>query len=388
MLGSLDVLANGWAEGGRRAIGFPGATDMSFPHLAEVLTGQPLNNVGDPWTEGLYANHSKPLERFVIDTIAGLLRAPEQHWGYVTPGASEGTLAGLLEARTRYPDAVVYHSSAAHNSVRKAARILSMPAIEVRAVSTGEMDYPDLARQVGAHRDRAVIVVANVGTTMTEAVDDLRVITQILDQQQVTRRFIHCDAALTGIPLALLPAKARPGFDFADGADSIVVSGHKFLGVPMPCGIFVARRDRQPVTLLDPVSYTGVADTPIGCSRNGHTPLYIAHVLHSLGVDGLRRRADDARVLAAYAQQRLANIGWHAWRHPYAFTVVLDTPPTPVERRWNLPSEGGWSHVICMPGVTVAQIDEFVADIATAVAGPRKLAPAHQAPEQSLVVVS
>jgi glutamate/tyrosine decarboxylase-like PLP-dependent enzyme len=50
--------------------------------------------------------------------------------------------------------------------------LLAMRAITVRTGSTGEMDYGDLRRVLGQHRDRAAIVVANIGSTMTEAVDD------------------------------------------------------------------------------------------------------------------------------------------------------------------------------------------------------------------------
>ena len=34
----------------------------------------------------------------------------------------------------------------------------------------------------------------------------------------------------------------RPAWDFEDGADSIAISGHKFIGAPIPCGTVLARR--------------------------------------------------------------------------------------------------------------------------------------------------
>jgi histidine decarboxylase len=71
--------------------------------------------------------------------------------------------------------------------------------------------------------------------------------------------------------------------------------------------------------------------------------------------------------MAAYAHAQLTGIGWEAWRNELAFTVVLKTPPTSVTNRWVLAnSDDGWSHVVCMPGVTSRQIDAFVRDLAAA----------------------
>jgi histidine decarboxylase len=115
------------------------------------------------------------------------------------------------------------------------------------------------------------------------------------------------------------------------------------------------------------VDYIASVDTTITGSRSGHTPLLLWYALARYGVDGLRARAEAARRLAAYTQARLTEIGWEAWRNPHAFTVVLKTPPPAVTSRWVLANgSDGWSHVICMPGVTAAQIDRFVGDVASA----------------------
>src|SRR5262249_50614567 len=98
-------------------IGYPGATDLAFPELADLMCGHLLNNVRDPYTDGHGRNHTKRFERDVIDTLADWLHAPLGHWGYVTSGASEGTFHALDEAAQTYPDLVVYTSAAAHYSV-------------------------------------------------------------------------------------------------------------------------------------------------------------------------------------------------------------------------------------------------------------------------------
>ncbi|MFC7483046.1 pyridoxal-dependent decarboxylase [Luedemannella flava] len=321
--------------------------------------------MGDPFDLGHGRNHTKQVEQQVINTIADLLRAPASRWGYVTTGSTEGNLHALDAAWQTYPDVVVYTSTAAHYSVAKAARMLKLPLIMVRADDTGQMDYDDLAGQLSLRRDRAAIIVATAGTVMTEAVDNVTRIVEICHTMAITRRLVHVDAALSGIPLALLPDAERPAFDFTAGATSIVISGHKFLSTLMPCGVLVyAQPPHTPLHAR--VAYTGSVDSTISGSRSGHTPLILWHVLQTLGTEGLRARAQASRDLAAYTHAQLGQVGWEATRNPYAFTVVLRTPPAAVRDKWVLADDGQYSHIVCAPGITQVQIDDFLTDLQAA----------------------
>lgn len=346
----------------RTNIGFPGAVDFDYTALLPFF-GYLLNNVGDPFTGSAGHAHTMDLERDVVTAFADLLGAPPQdRWGYVTTGGTEGNLYGLYLARSLYGEGLVYYSEAAHYSIPKVLERLRMPAVAIRADTYGEIDYLDLRAELRNHRDRPAIIVATIGTTMTEAVDDVVRIRAILRDLAVHHSYVHSDAALAGVPLALLERTQRPGFDLADGADSVCVSGHKFIGSPFPCGLLLTRsslRDR----IGRPVDYIGSVDATAGGSRSGHAPLLLWYALRHHGLDGLRGRAERSRELAAYAVRRLTGIGVKAWRHPYAFTVVLPTPPPAVTDRWTLATEGERSHLICMPGITVEQVDAFVQDM-------------------------
>jgi histidine decarboxylase len=284
----------------------------------------------------------------------------------VTGGATEGTLYGLWLARRLHPRAVVFHSTASHPSVAKAIDVLGMRSVVLRADEHGELDYADLADQVGRRRHRPIIVVANVGTTMTEAVDDVRQILGVLDAAAVPagRRFVLADAALSGIPLALLDPTDRPGFDLADGADAVVVSGHKFLSTPMPCAVVVVKASTMgraaPI-----VAYTGSPDTTISSSRNGHAALAVWYALTLLGREGLAARVRRSRELATYLHTRLGELGWPAWRRPNAMTVTLATPPAAVRAGWALASQDGRSHIVCVPGVARERLDTLLTDLTT-----------------------
>jgi histidine decarboxylase len=359
----------------RYDIGYPGATDLTFPGLAEIVTGQLLNNVGDPWDDGHGRNHTKQFERQVVGTVADLLGAPRGWWGYVTTGSTEGTLHALDEAGQTYPDAIVYTSTAAHYSVAKAARLLKMPLVRLPVDARGRMDVVELHRELKRRRQRPAVIVATAGTTMTEAVDDVGLITELCEQLGITRRRLHVDAALSGIPLAMLPDDERPEFDFGAGATSMVVSGHKFLSTLMPCGVLVHARQPRGAS-GNRVSYTGSADSTITGSRSGHTPLLLWWALSTLGMDGLRRRARASRELAVYTHAQLRELGWPTRLNRNAFTVTLDEPPPPVLAKWVLASDRGTAHIVCMPGVGRDQIDEFVGDLgkALAVGGARRAA--------------
>ncbi len=367
LIAELDALTARLEAARPFNIGFPGAIDFDYAPLAPLFAHQLLNNVGDPDIDGIAANHTKAMEREVVSFVADLLRAPaDDRWGYVTTGASEGTLYALHLARSLYPGAVIYHSEAAHASVAKAIELLGMPQVVVCADEHGELDYDDLASQIACRRDRPAVVVANIGTTLTEAVDDVRRISAVLDGLAVYRRFVHADAALSGIPLALLDPSQRPGFDFADGADSLIVSGHKFIGSPMPCGVVVVKASHRS-RLAPSLAYTGSPDVTITGLRSGHAALVLWYALRRFGIEGLRTRAEQCRELAAYTHGRLVGIGWSAHRHEHAFTVVLKTPPAPVTDRWVLASHGEASHIVCMPGITRKQIDAFVPDLRAAI---------------------
>ncbi|HZM83127.1 MAG TPA: pyridoxal-dependent decarboxylase [Candidatus Limnocylindrales bacterium] len=345
----------------RRDIGYPGGRDLDFGELSDLLCGELLNNVGDPYDIHGHA-HTKQIEQQVIDIVGDWLDAPPSRWGYVTTGSSEGTLHALDEAWQAWHDVVVYTSTAAHYSVAKAARLLKLPLVMIATDEAGRMNTADLAAELGRRRHHPAIVVATAGTTMTEAIDDVAQISATMDRLAITRRRIHVDAALSGLPLALLPEADRPGFDFTAGATSMVVSGHKFLATLTPCAVLLYA-DAPHLITGRRIRYTASADTTITGSRSGHTPLLLWYSLTRLGADGHRRRAQAARNLAAYTHQRLLDLGWETRRNPHAFTVVLRSPPAAVHDNWILADDGAWAHIITMPGIDQSQIDDFLSDL-------------------------
>jgi histidine decarboxylase len=355
-------------------LGFPGWSSPLPEELIPFFSHE-LNNYGDPMVDPVFSWHAKDVERDVIRTLAELFSGGrEGHWGYVTSGSSEAILYGLWLGRLLHPSAKVYYSRAAHPCVLKSACILDREAVEVPTDARGEMDYSALRERLRSGGPTSAIVLATIGTTLTEAVDDVRQIGRALAECGVRRYYIHADGALSAIPLAA-SSTLPPAFGIhSRGADSISISGHKFLGTPFPCGVLITRAaHRGLVPRL--AGYTGSSEPTLTSSRSGHAALILWHRLRSLGLEGLRRRAEQTRACAEHAEHLLRGVGWEAWRsQPYACTVVLRAPPQRVLQRWPLPTLDGWAHLVCTPGVTRQRIERFVAELcaeATVLGAPR-----------------
>ncbi len=358
---TLETLGQQLRERTEHFLGYPVSKDFDYSELLPFLQ-YPLNNLGDPFVDSTYAVDTRDAEKEVVQFFAELFRAPANNWwGYVTNGGSEGNLYGLYLARELYPDAMVYYSEATHYSVHKNLHLLQMSSIVIRSQENGEIDYEDLRDTIQLNRHKPVIILANIGTTMTEARDDVRRIKQILKDMAVKNHYIHADGALSGTYSAFIDP--RPAFDFADGVDIIAISGHKFIGSPMPCGVVVAKKSNRD-RIARSVAYIGSMDTTITGSRNGHSPLFLWYAIRKYGIEGLKARALHSLDTAAYAEQQLKALGLDAWRNPNAITVVFPEPPEAIRQKWQLASEQGFSHIICMPNVSRAQIDAVVTEIA------------------------
>lgn len=152
---------------------------------------------------------------------------PEQSWGYVTNGGTEGNMFGCYLARELFPEGTLYYSQETHYSVAKIIRLLRIKAKEIPTQPTGEIDCDKLAEQIVGDGECHPIIFANIGTTMKGAVDDIGAIQRRLSAIGIPRQdyYLHADAALSGMILPFLDD--APAFSFADGIDSISVSGHK-----------------------------------------------------------------------------------------------------------------------------------------------------------------
>ena len=357
--GRLDRLLSQIRSSGERQVGYPTNQTFDYSPLYPFL-GYSLNNVGDPLHESNYWANTHEIERDVIDYFARLMHIePNEAWGYVTSGGTEGNMYGLYLARELFPNAMFYFSEDTHYSVLKNVRVLNARYIMIKRQENGEIDYRDLYEMINVNRDVPAVIMANVGTTMRGAVDDIGHIKQILRDLAVTSSYIHADAALSGMILPFVPEPQAYGFDA--GIDSISISGHKLLGAPLPCGVVLTRR-AYVERVGRAIEYVGVHDTTLSGSRSGFAPLMLWYALASHGDNGIRKLVDGMLDTAEYAVQQFNAHGIEAWRHRNSITVVFPKPEPGVFRKWQIAPEGREAHIITMPHVTRSMIDELVDD--------------------------
>jgi histidine decarboxylase len=347
-------------------LGYPATKILDFSPLYRFLEF-PINNIGDPFSStGYFRLNTHDVERDVIQWFAKILNANKLHheddsvWGYVTCGGTEGNMYGLYLARELLPDGVVYYSGDTHYSVAKILRIANIRSTMVKSCADGEMDYDDLAAALKRNQDAPPIIFANIGTTMRGAIDDIDAINERLKDAAITRYYIHADAALSGM---ILPFVDRPQpFDFRAGIDSISISGHKFPGMPMPCGVVLARRslvDR----VAQSVEYIGTKDTTILGSRNGVTPIFLHHLIQTIGEAGFREMVQGCFNVADYAIRKFSSKNMNAWRHKNSITVVFPRINEPVLQKWQIALQGTDAHLITMPHITTKVIDDFIEEL-------------------------
>ena len=356
----LDVFFDEIGKQCETFVGYPCTGRFDYSELFRFFSF-PINNVGDPFNPCTYHLHTRVFERDVLDWFAELMHAPEgDWWGYVTNGGTEGNLYGLYLARELFPEGMVYYSQGTHYSVSKNLRLLRMPHIMIRSQSNGEIDYEDLRESIRIHREVPPIIFANIGTTMKEGHDDVGRIQAILQELAIPAHYIHCDAALCGMTLPFIPD--APVFDFRAGIDSLSISGHKFIGSPMPCGIVLALKaavDR----IARSIEYVGSLDTTITGSRNGITPLMLWYAIRTHGREGFSKWVAGCLGRADYAIKRFHEIGLEAWRNPHAITVVIQRPSNSILKKWQIAVHEENGHVIVMPHITRGKIDELITDI-------------------------
>lgn len=344
-------------------VGYPVNQAFDYSELFRFLELS-INNVGDPFTGTNYRLNTMEFEREVVADFARFTQAPEgQWWGYVTSGGTEGNMYGLYVARELFPEGICYFSEETHYSVAKVLRLQHTRNIMIKSQPDGQIDYADLRETLRIHRDVPPILFANIGTTMKGAVDDLAKIRAILHDLAIPNAYIHADAALSGMILPFVDVP-QP-WNFAAGADSVSISGHKMLGAPVPCGVVIARKSHVD-RISRSIEYIGALDTTIAGSRSGFAPLMLWHSLRTHGDAGMRAIVQGCLERAEMTVQKLQAHGIPAWRHANSITVVFPRPPQAIMAKWIIAPKKDIGHLIVMPHVTTAILEEFIADFAQA----------------------
>lgn len=278
---------------------------------------------------------------------------------------------------------------------------------EVPSTDDGAIDVEQLAVLVRffARRGHPILLSLNYGSTFKGAYDDIEAVAATvrgicaehgLDHRRVHRGqdgdhdersgfWLHVDGALGAgyVPYlemardAGLVEQAPPAFDFRLGdLHSLTMSGHKWMGTPWACGVFMTRTGLQ---MAPPRAseYIGAADTTFAGSRNGFSSLLMWDYLARHSYDDQARLAAECDGLAAYAhvqllalQDQLDQDLWVA-RSPQSLTVRFRRPHADIVRRYSLSSETvhvdgvarTYVHLYAMRHLTRQRVDELIGEL-------------------------
>lgn len=273
----------------------------------------------------------------------------------------------------------------------------------------GVIDIAALARLVEffASKGHPILVCFNYGTTFKGAYDDVEeagnVLLPILRRYGLDERKVHCDPrrpekydVRTGywfhvdgaLGAAYMPflemahdsgkiARRGPNFDFRlPFVHSIVMSGHKWIGAPWPCGVYMTRTKY----LLRPPSvpeYIGSPDTTFAGSRNGLSAVVLWDNLARRSYEDLVGQALYTESIAAYAHRRLlelqARLGQDLWvaRAPLSLAIRFKAVNAELEFKYTLAVETiyvegekrTYNHIYAMEHVTAELLDAFIEDL-------------------------
>ncbi|MGA2655673.1 MAG: histidine decarboxylase [Gammaproteobacteria bacterium] len=341
--------------------GFPPNTAFDYSELYPFLAYS-INNLGDPFSAKNNPHSTHEFECEVLRYMAGLVKAPEDFSGYVTNGGSEGNLYGLYLARTAHPNGIVYFSEHTHYSIIKYLDLLQMPFEKIASQKNGEMDYQDLYNKLKKHHDKPAIIFATLGSTVLGAIDNIALIKKTLEHVSIQKYFIHADAAFSGMVLPFVD-DPQP-FQFPDGVDCFSVSGHKFIGSPIPCGVVLARKEFTEGITRELGLFLGHRlDSTLSGSRNGITPLFLWYALKRQGDEGFRQLVQQGFAKVDYAIHYFKEHGIDAWTNKNSMMVVIPQLSELLLKKWSVPAGFGYSSLTALPKLTHEMIHEICIDI-------------------------
>jgi aromatic-L-amino-acid decarboxylase len=266
------------------------------------------------------------LEEVVTDWMRGMLGLSDAWSGVIQDTASTSTLIALMCARERttgYSSSrgglqaeprplTVYTSAHSHSSVDKAALLAGFGRANIRVIphdASFAMRPEALAEAIAADLNAGAMpcaIVATAGSTASTALDPIDAIAAIAARH---RLWLHVDAAMAGSAMVL--PECRWMWNGVEGADSLVVNPHKWLGAAFDCTLYYVRDPEHLIRVMstNPSFLQTAADGRVKNLRDWGIPLgrrfralKLWFLIREQGVSGLqarlRRDLENARWLA------------------------------------------------------------------------------------------
>jgi aromatic-L-amino-acid decarboxylase len=306
--GELSSVLGDYLSTGLGVLGLSWQSSPALSELEEVVTDwmRRMTGLSDEWSGVIQDTAS-------TCTLVALLCARERATGY-------GLARGGLQSEPA--PLIVYTSAHSHSSVDKAALLAGFGRENVRHIANDE-NYalrPD-ALEEAIRADLAAgrkpcAIVGTTGTTATTALDPISAMARIARQYGI---WLHVDAAMAGSAMVL--PECRWMWEGVEGADSLVLNPHKWLGAAFDCSLYYVRDPEHLIRVMStsPSYLRTAADAQVKNLRDWGLPLgrrfralKLWFLIREQGVSGLqarlRRDLSNAQWLAETIR---ATPDWH-----------------------------------------------------------------------------
>ena len=333
---------------------------LGYP-LSQNNTLLQINNAGDPYEKSYWQMTSHNDEKYVVEWFAKLFNI-DNPWGYCTTGSSESILCSLWCARKRFPNAKIYASSDSHFCIRKSADILAIEYVEIESIN-GCMNIDLLVSQLQNEN----IIVFTMGTTIKGSYDNISDFYNN-PKYKKTKNHIHIDAAFGGMIYPFMKPEWL-NYHF----DTINISLHKFIGVPIPCSLFLIRNDlKQEIARGKCAGAYGnemicipEKDFCISCSRSGLSVILVKKYLENFDKNIHIKNIKELLELKDYFIKKIKVLNPEST--DLSLSVVFDLPQknniSDIVSKYSLSKHYNKTHIYFCNHVKKELIDEFIHDI-------------------------
>ena len=345
-------------------------------------------------------------------------------------GDHSGTCDTTSSALSKEP--VVFFSQNSNSSLPKLCDLVSISAFDVVGRDTypnenplggdgvpgvpctggdegpGIIDIDALEKLVDffSSKGHPIVVIYNYGTTLKGSCDDVKTagerLVRVLEKNNMYERMLlnpndsgctlrkgywfHIDGALATAYMPFLEMAFKNGqtdiqpgpvFDFRlPFVTSIVMSGHKFIGIPWPCGVYIIRNSKR-LTQNWSLPYSGSYDRTVSFSRNGHSAILLWSYNSTNSYDAQVASVLECLRVVTYAVrqfhelQRILGIDLWVINTPPSLSILFRRPNARIIQKYSLSSttlcinyeKQPIVQICVMQHVTTDKIDSLIEDL-------------------------
>ena len=329
------------------------------PRAHEAAVDFLATNPGDPATYQTVAE----LEQEAIDRL-GEIAGLDDPFGYIASGGTEANIQAVHAARNladfdAASDPNIVAPTSVHFSVTKAAEMLG---VELRTVPVDDDYRADLNAVSAAVDDETLLVIGVAGSTEYGRVDPIPAMTELAHDADAR---MHVDASWGGFILPFTDYE----WSFADAPiDSMAIDPHKFGQAPVPAGGLLAReRETVDALAVDTPYLESTSQATLTGTRSGAGVAGAVAAMDELWPAGYRQQYREQQANAEFLADELADRGIDVVKPTLPLVTASLSPATfdaLREEEWRIArTADGDLRIVCMPHVSRASLEAFLADL-------------------------